>query len=204
VQVRTLLPRSNGSNHAHASDHPAQVQEPQQRPQGRARVWCARGRARWRVVSGEPFKALRQPVEHSLAVADVVVILRQLERQGLAVHAVHTEPDSHVQLGGVDLKPDLFMEFEHPQHGHFKRWVEMDMATQGRKRIMEKFRLYAQASRLASAEERQAWQPWPRTLFIAVDEERRRELLYLLRDVPEDYRTMFAVSTREDLPRMLS
>jgi hypothetical protein len=87
------------------------------------------GRRGHYVFSDEPFKALRQPVEHSLAVADVVVILRQLERQGLTVHAMYTEPDCHVQLGGVNLKPDLFVEFEHPTLGHFMRWVEADMGS---------------------------------------------------------------------------
>jgi len=156
------------------------------------------------LFSDEPYRARRQPVEHSLAVADVVVILRQLERAGMTIHAIHTEPDCHVRLGGVDLKPDLFVELDHPKYGHIRTWCEIDMATQGRKRIMEKFGLYIRAHGHLSDSELAAWSPWPVTLFIAVDEERKRELNYLLRDVPDEFRPIFSVTTREELPGIMS
>jgi hypothetical protein len=155
------------------------------------------------VFSDEPFKARRQPVEHSLAVADVVVILRQLERQGLVIHAVQTEPDCHIRLGGVDLKPDLYIDMD-SRGRRMRIFLEADMATQGRKRIMQKFGLYIAARGRLSEAEYQAWNPWPTVLFIAVDEERRRELNYLLRDVGEDDRRMFTVTTRDALPGLLT
>jgi hypothetical protein len=104
-----------------------------------------------------------------------------------------------VRLGGVDLKPDLFVDLER-RGQRLRLWCETDMATQGRKRMMQKFGLYVAARGRLSAAELQAWNPWPMVLFIAVDEARRRELNYLLRDVGEDDRRMFMGTTREICP----
>lgn len=152
----------------------------------------------------EPFKARRQAPEHSLAVADVMVILRQQERLGLVINAVQTEPDCWVKVGGAELKPDLFLDIIHPRAGRLMLFPEMDMATQGDNRLKSKFELYSKAAKHATDEQLLPWGGvLPRPLFIGKDIERKRELEYLIRRLPPDDRGLFRVTTREELPFIL-
>ena len=163
-------------------------------------------RGHWLLQTDEPqaFRPRRQAAAHSLAVADCVVIFRDLERRGLVIYALQLEPDCHVVLGGVDLKPDLYVDLQHPRAGHMRLMVEMDMSSQGRRRILQKCWLYIRALEHLSEAEARQWSPWPVILFVAVDAERKRELTYILREVPEEYRRLFQVTTREELPAGLT
>jgi hypothetical protein len=155
------------------------------------------------LFSGEPYQARRQPVEHSLAVADCVVTLRELERQGLPVHSVLTEPDCHEQMGGEHLKPDLYVETTHPAAGLLHLLCEMDMATQGRKVITDKLTRYLRAYSHASDAEMAKYPGHIRVLFVAVDVERVRELEWLISKLEEEQRPLFRVCMRETLGAIL-
>lgn len=157
------------------------------------------------LLTDEPYQAKRQPVEHSLAVADCVVILHQLERSGaITVASVLTEPDCHEYVGGEYLKPDLFVELIHPERGRLILWLEIDMATQGRKRIMQKLGMYVSAYRNSVEAEHRKWPEWPICMFVAVDDERAKELLWLIKQLPETARSLFRVTTRANLAELLT
>jgi hypothetical protein len=59
------------------------------------------------------YSAARSVNYHTLAIVDCFVTLRRLEREGaFKVLAMSTEPDCWAVIGGVELKPDLYVEQE--------------------------------------------------------------------------------------------
>jgi hypothetical protein len=139
---------------------------------------------------------------HSLLIVDTFVALRQLEHAGvLSITGVSTEPDCHERIGGVTLKPDMFVELASPQGKRRLLFIEADMATEGSKQLKVKFQSYYRAYQEADPAE---WPVFPHVVFVAVDVERERELTWLIGREPEHAQELFKVCTLETLASMFA
>lgn len=148
------------------------------------------------------YTPLRSIDMHRIAIAETYVQTVEAERAGhIRINEVVTEPDCHQVAGGVLLTPDLYI-FADVRAAQARRriWVEVDMATERRKQITDKLARYRHAYR-AWADEFPG-QPFPRVVFVAVDEERERELNSIIREMPESARQLFAVMTAESFPQV--
>ncbi|NDZ93305.1 hypothetical protein G3I13_01840 [Streptomyces sp. SID6673] len=148
------------------------------------------------------YTPMRSVDVHGLAIVDSYVATLEAERAGaIRVNEVVTEPDCHQRVAGVTLTPDLYINADVLAAQTRRRiWVEVDMGTERRKQIIEKLTRYRHAYR-AWADERPG-QPFPRVVFVAVDEERERELQTILGEMPESGRQLFAVCTGESFPQI--
>lgn len=133
---------------------------------------------------------------HTLAIVDAYMILHRLHVGGqLSIRGFSTEPDCWATIAGHELKPDLFIDIEQRDgRGQLKLWLEVDMGSEGQRQIKDKFRRYWLAHGQADAEE---WPTFPGIVFVAVDEYRARELLWLLEQGPEEGRRLFRITTLE-------
>ena len=136
---------------------------------------------------------------HSLGIADSYITLRQLERAGrLRIAGMSTEPDCWATVGGVDLRPDMRADLD-IEGRRVLFWVEVDMATESQKQLRGKLESYWRAYNDADVEQ---WPVFPRTIWIAVDDERARELSWLVSQMPEQSRALFVVCTPTTLPAL--
>lgn len=148
------------------------------------------------------YTPLRSIDMHRIAIVEAYVDTLKAERAGdIRINEVVTEPDCHQLAGGVLLTPDLYI-FADVKAAQTRRriWVEVDMATERRKQITDKLARYRHAYR-AWADEFPG-QPFPRVVFVAVDEERERELDSIIREMPESARRLFSVMTAESFPQV--
>jgi len=113
---------------------------------------------------------------HSLAIADCYLELRRLEPDVLQIVALSTEPDCHTDK----LKPDMFIALNRPGKSRLDIWFEIDMGTESQVRIREKLQRYWREY------EAHTEGKFPAVVFVAVDEDRRRELAWMLTQVPKD------------------
>jgi hypothetical protein len=153
------------------------------------------GEGRW-----IPARAVRF---HSLAIADCYVVLVRLARQGrLKLLGYTTEPECHIELRGYSLKPDLYVEVSKPDGSKTLRiMVEVDMATQGQRQILEKFLRYWRAREAADETE------WPGNqivAFIAIDDERAQELRWLREKGDKEQRELFLIKTLPEFEEWLT
>jgi hypothetical protein len=134
---------------------------------------------------------------HALAIVDSYVVMRRLERAGyVAIAGVSTEPDCWVKVGGNELKPDLYLELARATGERLKLWLEIDMGTEGQRQIKDKLERYWRAYNEAD------WPVFPRTIWVAVDAEREKELAWLISQGPPDARILFQVTTLAGLPSL--
>ena len=108
---------------------------------------------------------------HALAIGDVYVNLKELERAGaIELLDFESEPDSWRVVQGVNLEPDLFVDFARRSDGaRLVAWLEVDMGTQHPARLNEKMDRYSQAARLANLADLPTF---PVVVFTALDDER--------------------------------
>ena len=139
---------------------------------------------------------------HRLAIVDAYVATVEAERAGaIRVNEVVSEPECHEQVAGVLLTPDLYINADVLSAGVRRRvWVEVDMGTERRAKIIDKVTRYRHAYRAWTSERGEV--PFPRIVFVAIDEERERELNALLDEMPESGRKLFGVCQPESFPRI--
>lgn len=142
-------------------------------------------------------------VEHSLAVAEVVVELTEAERRGDCRQLqIVTEPGVWRHFNGgvgssgraVVLKPDLGVRFE---AGDVRRawFVEVDRSTESFKRIRTKAGLYLDYWRSGLEQQRPDMQgAFPRVLWSVPDAARSKALKRTLDSRPDPAGAMFAVA----------
>lgn len=136
---------------------------------------------------------------HSLAIVDVVVALRQLERAGrVSVIGMASEPDCWTVIGGQELKPDLLVELERSDRT-LKLFIEVDMGSEGQKQLRSKLERYWLAYNHADSSE---WPEFPGVLWAAIDEERVRELRWVISQLPSDSQPLFQVVELSELPSL--
>lgn len=137
---------------------------------------------------------------HSLAIADCYLELRRLEAAGsVEIIGLSTEPDCHVSVGGRDLKPDMYVEIGRRERSKLYLWLEIDMGTESQARLREKMQRYYRA--YDGIPEGDGLQ-FPGVVFVAVDEDRRRELAWLLTQIPKQARHLFKVVAKEHLSEL--
>lgn len=143
------------------------------------------------------YSPMRSIDMHGLAIVDTYVTTVGLERSGaIRINEVLSEPECHQIVAGVLITPDLYINADLLATQTRRRvWVEVDMGTERRKQITDKLARYRHAYR-AWADERPG-QPFPRVVFVAIDEERERELRTIISEMPESGRKLFGVCQGE-------
>jgi hypothetical protein len=150
------------------------------------------------------YSAARSVNYHTLAIVDCFVTLRRLEREGaFKVLAMSTEPDCWAVIGGVELKPDLYVELERGT-GRLLWWLEVDMGTESQKQLQGKLEAVVRAYRDYDEADALKWPTLPRTLWVGVDEERAKELAWLVGRLPAEAQRLFAVTSKEHLAQVFT
>lgn len=130
---------------------------------------------------------------HSIAIADTYLDIRRMESRGLfVIDGISTEPDCWVKIERYELHPDLRVDVSRQGHT-FKLWLEIDMATEAQRQIRAKLVNYWQAYNNADVAE---WAEFPLVVFVAVDDERVRELEWIISQLPDEVQQLFKVTTR--------
>ncbi|WP_241473802.1 replication-relaxation family protein [Mycolicibacterium neoaurum] len=134
----------------------------------------------WALFMSGRYKKARVIRAHQLAIADVYVSLLEAERAGdLKIFHYATEPDSHIQVGGAFLKPDLYIDVGINAIGKRRAfWLEIDLGTERQKQVMDQVSAY-QTAYEASSEYPLKLYPHS-TIFLATDEARATEIRYWL------------------------
>lgn len=120
---------------------------------------------------------------HRLAIADAYISLVLASRdKKLKILNYATEPDSHLELGGALLKPDLYVDLIIRQADDTGKplaaWIEVDLGTERQKQVLEQVAAY----RLAyGARDDYPLDNYPRVVFIAINEDRASEIRYWLK-----------------------
>jgi hypothetical protein len=129
---------------------------------------------------------------HALAIVDLVIALKRLERAGIvSIEGMKLEPECHVTIAGHELKPDLYAELSRDGQ-RVRAWWEIDLGTEGQRRITEKIMRYYQAYAAADTGD---WEYFPAILWVAVDDARAKELNWMLAQVPENARVLHRITT---------
>lgn len=129
---------------------------------------------------------------HALAIADCHLAFKKFEQAGLlAVEGYSIDEECWVRIGRHDLRPDLLEDISHAGR-RFKLWLEVDRATEFQKQVRTKLERYWQAYQDA---DEAAWPVFPAVLWVAVDDERAKELRWLIQQLPADARGLFQVTT---------
>lgn len=146
------------------------------------------------------FNAARVVNYHALAVADAWVALKGLEREGvLSLTGLSTEPDCWTTIGHYDIRPDMLVQVR--KGGESARlWFEIDMGTEGQRQLKAKLQTYWDAFNIAGEH---GWTRFPSVWWVACDDERARELRWLISQGHEDAQALFRVMTLKTLPENL-
>lgn len=128
---------------------------------------------------------------HCLAIVDAFIRVVEAERAGKhSIIAVSTEPECWRVLAGVELRPDLYVELQTSQ-GVERRWLEVDMGTEGQRQLRGKLEAYRRAYEDTDELEMPVF---PIVQWVAVDAERKKELEWLISQMPESARGLFVVT----------
>lgn len=156
------------------------------------------GSAGWRELGREKrYTPLRAVSSHMLAVADAHIELVQLERLKLIeILGYETEPHSWTVIEGVRLFPDLFEDIAiHFKGEKYACFIEVDMGTERKSKIMEKVDAYKEVARRTGVD--------PFVIFVAVDDHRARELRWFLSTEDKAVQDWIIVSTISEYARLI-
>lgn len=148
------------------------------------------GRVGWRFLKkGGGYRPLRVVDQHTLAITDCFAALKQLEREGLLSVVVYTpEPASHLNVGGVPLTPDAYIELGllAPRR-KFLYWLEVDRGTENADTLRGKCSRYWHAFA--------AWEGdvFPYVVFAVPDNVRQAELTRIIAGGPAEAQALFQV-----------
>ncbi|MCA1565843.1 MAG: replication-relaxation family protein [Acidobacteria bacterium] len=157
----------------------------------------------WKLCRGDsryaPYRAVNY---HMLAIADVFVALKHLEHEGrYQVTGYETEPDTWLTVGGVELRPDLYVELaDAAARRVIQWWLEVDMGTERPKQLKEKMSRYYHAYQYA---DEQTMPIFPLVVFLVPDKERLQDIRWIISREPEDSRHLFTTCLRESYPQAL-
>lgn len=151
------------------------------------------GRAGWALAGKEknywPFRSVDY---HTLAIVDVFTELLDYERRGrIAIRGHVSEPETLRTIGGVELRPDLFVEVDDLLNGRtITLWVEVDMGTERMSIIRKKLADYWHAYQHSD----DSLKVFPQILFIAPDDDRAKQLRFTIEQGPQEAQALFMVS----------
>lgn len=161
---------------------------------GRGPVVYQLGPDAWYLFREGRYRPRRAVDSHALAIADTYLSLLRLARADkLTINGYSTEPDCHQVVGGQDLKPDLYADLRLPSGGDLKLWLEVDLGSEGQRQIKGKLERYWRAYRHADMEE------FPLIIWVAVDEFRKKELVWILKQGGTEAQQLFRVMTLRKL-----
>lgn len=159
----------------------------------------------WQIVRREgrywPYRAVNY---HSLAVGDVYVDLKRLERVGqLRVEFLSAEPDTWASIAGAELRPDLHVILHDLVTNRIiSLWIEVDMGTERQKQLKDKMARYYHAF-LHSTEEllegMGIGRDFPLVAFLVPDDDRLNELRHLVARGADEAQALFDVRLKDDL-----
>jgi hypothetical protein len=170
---------------------------------GSGQVCYQLGSKGWALVRREgrywPFRSVNY---HSLAIADAYVKLVRAEREGdIEIAGLSTEPDSWLTIAGADLRPDLLIEVAIPaKEMNVTLWLEVDQGTERQKQLKEKLARYWHAYQHATEADMKVF---PVILFLVPDDERVKEINWLINSGPDEAKPLFRVQTQESFPQLL-
>ncbi len=131
--------------------------------------------------AGRTRRRFREPtatfVNHTLAIVDVLVHLRQAERRSrVEILRLESEPSCWRPMGshGNVLRPDLFVALALNDYEHHS-FVEVDLGTEGLPRLIAKCRSYV--AYFDSGVEQATHDIFPRVIWLLNDEARAKRLL---------------------------
>lgn len=161
------------------------------------------GSAGWAALERtRQYRPMRAVSYHTLAIVDAYIELLEWERrEAIRLLSFTTEPDTRQVVGGVELRPDLFVEVGeiHKQRA-LSLWIEVDMGTERPSVIRQKLASYYAAHKSATAAELRVF---PRILFVTPDSMREHELTRIIGEGREEAQTLFMVSTMADFAPLL-
>lgn len=154
----------------------------------------------WRLFSDSPYRQPRTINFHTLEIANTYRTLVRLARAGyFTIDVYTTEPDCWHKISGRDLRPDLYIEFTAPGVQKLRFFLEVDMGSESEWKVKGKLDDTAYAFANATARD---FPEWPRTLWIAPDDMRVRQLRRWINQRPEDDHQLFQVCDRSNLTDM--
>lgn len=154
----------------------------------------------WPLFNTGRRKSSRVVRAHSLVIADVYISLVEASRdKRLRIENYATEPDSHLELGGALLKPDLYADlvWRLPDNNGFELpvWLEIDMGTERQRQVLDQVYAYKLAYQ---SKHLYPLRKFPHVIFLATDAERAREIEYWIKRAGE-LPDMFRVGTTDQL-----
>lgn len=146
-----------------------------------------------------PFRSVNY---HTLAIGDAYVALRELERTGaIHIEGFMTEPDTWQTIGGAKLLPDMYIELAiQARHQNLSLWVEMDLGTERAKQIKDKLARYWHAFQHATTRDLEIF---PAILFLAQDDDRVKELKWLIGRGNAEATSLFMVGKASEFPAFM-
>ncbi|MFM9793322.1 replication-relaxation family protein [Streptomyces turgidiscabies] len=167
---------------------------------GRGQFIYQLGPMGWKLCRGDsrywPYRAVNP---HTLSIASAYVAIKSLEQGGrFEVTRYATEPKNWRTIGGVELRPDLYVEVvDHQRQQSYAWWVEVDMGTERKAQIKEKLERYYHAWEHSADS---GFETWPLVVFLVPDVERQDELQRLIRQGTEDAQALFEVRLSNEFP----
>lgn len=134
-----------------------------------------------------------RPNFHTLEIVDIYQRLKSLG--GLTIW--QTEPTCWRTIGGVELHPDMYVEFHDEGRAPLRAFVEADMGTEGQRQLRGKLEAYYRAFDGSAASEFD--DNYPGTIWVVPDDNRVNELRWLIGQMPNDAQPLFTVTTLAQL-----
>lgn len=141
-------------------------------------------------------------IHHTIAIAEAFIGVKRHERDGLLeVVGYATEPDSWATVAGAELRPDMHLEMAIPsKRMNVTFFVEVDLGTERQKQLKEKMSKYIHAWQHSDESDLETF---PVVLFLVPDEERVKEVQWLIDREDEEFRDLFMVKVQETFPQFL-
>jgi Replication-relaxation len=159
-----------------------------------------------RLVGETTARQVREPslnfLEHSLAIADVHLALREAARaERFELLTVEIEPACwrrYIGIGGSRqiLRPDMFVVSAHGEY-EYCWFLEIDRGTEYKPTLVRKCRQYETYRR--SGKEQQRLGVFPLVVWVTPDEARAREVEKAIRSARNLTQELFRVTTSSDL-----
>lgn len=142
--------------------------------------------------------AHRTVKQHMLEIVDVFLRFQTEEQAGnIRILNYLTEPDTHVEIAGAKLRPDLFLEYELIREKKaISLWVEVDRGFESLSVISAMINRYVHVMNHATADDLETI---PMILFIVPDDRRLRNISGLIKREAKGYQQMFSVQLRDSI-----
>ena len=144
-----------------------------------------------------PYRPARRVDYHQLLMADSYLALAKLHRERrLKIEGMAIDDAAWINVGGVDLRPDMLLDISRADGKRHLLWLEVDMATEGKKQVVGKLDRYWQVVQSGA----HGLSEIPRSVWLACDDERAREMAWIINSLPDDGRRgYFKVVTLDGL-----